>query len=127
MIELLWLAISVLAVLVTLDNAWEANEARRAWSNGVLPPTPQERARKLARLVAAKADLKLQVLLLASSVGCVIIVIPSLGRPGDVPLSPFVVAAMLIPVGLAGASVVRRRARQRVERLLAAAQEGSTA
>ena len=101
------MVISLLAAAVTVTNlaasirSWQAyrtdGEAQRTvalgavWSNG---------------------------LLLLSTIGCLVIIIPALLREGDTPLNPFVVAAMLIPVGIAGASSIGRRARKRVERLL---------
>lgn len=112
-VEGIWLAASGLALVVTGRNllAWLARwrDVRHDAALG---------SRGKARVVQARANMRRDAIRLGQAICGVVVVIPSLLRPGDIELNVFVVAIILIPAGLALNSYLDWRTRRTVERLV---------
>lgn len=107
LVELTWVTVSLAAGVLTLSNL---ATGMRVW-----------RSRRLtgpAYRIASWANVRRDSLRLVSIAGCLVLAIPALSRPGDTAFSPFVLALMLIPVGIALNSYLDRRDRLRIEALL---------
>ena len=112
-VEAVWLAASGLALVVTGVNLFAG--IVRWWGirrDAVLG------GRAKARVVQARANIRRDGIRLGQSICAVIVVIPSLLRPGDVEINIFVIAIILIPSGLALNSYLDWRVRRTVERLV---------
>jgi hypothetical protein len=111
-IEVTWVLISLFAAVYTVRNWSDAREARLTLDD----LEPDELT--ALRAIVAFGNVRRELVRMVSIAGCLVIVIPSLLRPGDTPLSVFVIAAMLIPAGLAVNSYLDRQMRLHVEQLV---------
>lgn len=108
MIEWTWIAVSVFALVVTVFNL---SDAFGSWK--VL------RGSGKVREYAAQSNVRREAVRVPICAALIVVVAPSLLREGDIPLSPFVLIAMAIPVGMALNSYLDRRTRRTVDRMLA--------
>ena len=100
-----WLGISLFAGVVTLANLIDAWQGWR-WlrTNG-------------ARAIQARANLRSETLRLGVCAALAVPVLPSLGRPGDIPLSPELAILMCVPLLVAIDSYLDRRTRRTLARM----------
>jgi hypothetical protein len=107
-IEGLWLAINLFSLGVTFSNLVDALDSWRA-----------VRGTSEAWQVQARANLRSEGIRLLQVAALIIVVLPALTRPGDVPLTWSLAVFMAVPAGLALNGYLDRRTRRTLERLVA--------
>lgn len=110
-VEAAWLLINLFAAFVTFLNLIDAYQGWRA----VAGTSPAWR-------VQARANVRREVVSLVIVAGLLVIVLPSLTRPGDVELSLLLLVFMAVPVGMALNSYLDARTRRTLAALVAEAQ-----
>lgn len=108
-VEAVWLGVGLIAAVVTLLNLIDAEQARRAVFGT-----------SRAWRIQAAANVRREVVSLVMAIGTVLIVVPSLGRPGDVEMTALILVFMSIPFGLAVNSIFDARTRRTLARMVAA-------
>jgi hypothetical protein len=120
-VEGTWLAINLFAAGVIFGNLADAWQGWRATVDGAgdatTPPVSPTLLR--ARLVQARANVRREAVLLYVVAALIVVIIPALGRPGDTPLTPYLVIIMSVAGGLALNSFLDRRTRRTIETLVA--------
>ena len=106
--EGLWLAINLFSLGVTFSNLVDAVDGWQA-----------VRGTSEAWRIQARANLRSEAIRVLQVAAMLIVILPSLIRDGDVPLTWGLAVFMAVPAGLALDGYLDRRTRRTLERLVA--------
>lgn len=119
-VELLWIAINLIAAGYTLANLVDALQGWRA----VREPSVEiadaryDLARRQARELLARANARREAIQFVIIAALLSFAIPAAQRPGETPLNIVVILLMAIAIGLAANSYLDRRTRRLLAELV---------